>query len=355
MKKLPVSEVVEKSLLILRTISAKNKTSMGKNEIIRATGSKNRPGIFDTIDILKKEQLLGLKKEKKVQKHSVSLTNIGQEIIDLITDISAANEAYASLELKLSEYMSLIKQADALSDSGEKYDEILRQKLLAKGWTKRELESFDKVMESICRLGDFYRQNICNSLLYRYSCILANFNIKENTTEIIKKIILDQITYLLSLHADNYSTPDFAPYRFGDLSESIADEIDSMFHPQAPIKHPNILLNRFTSNESILLMSSLLCIVKLRGLKANLRVADLRSDREWGKKELETSKNKNDVKNIKEFERGILSLEQLEEIYKNYSARYRTYIADTHRTDFQRLADEADRKRSVEHRKSKDN
>ena len=56
-------QLVAKGLLILEVFCAQNNIGgMGKNEILRATGSKDKPVIFKTINFLKKARILEFKK-----------------------------------------------------------------------------------------------------------------------------------------------------------------------------------------------------------------------------------------------------------------------------------------------------
>jgi hypothetical protein len=333
---------VDRMISILEIIHAHNSqtshTGMNKNQICRATGIKNKGPTLAAIELLTKDKILDSKKVNK-QKELLTLTPLGHGIIDLITDINVANEAYTALEIKISEYESLIESAniaaeeDAQEDEDEEYDKILRRKLLQKGWKDEELESFHNVIESTCRIENSYRKNICNSLLHRYSLISSKFEVKENTREILTKIILKQITHLLSLdpHPSNSVFPpsELPVYRFEDLGSPIADEIESEFHLDYFSKSRLILLNRFVSNEALKLMTSLLSIIKLRGGDLRIRMIETGIDLKYLREAIQDNESKNDADSIKEIELDILALEQLEQIYNNYKARYQTYVKET--------------------------
>ena len=226
----PVDRMISILELFHTQNSQNSHTGMNKNQIIRATGIKNKGPILAAINLLIKDKILASKKANK-QKEILTLTPLGQEIIDLITDINAANEAYDALDSKISEYEALNAKAFFAFNKigGDRYHEVLRSKLRRKGWDVKEIEIFDEIMESTCSIEKIYRKNICNSLIHRYSLITSNFNINNNIREILTKIIITQITHVLSLRTHYYNrgpVPD--PYeldRFDDLGLVIHREI----------------------------------------------------------------------------------------------------------------------------------
>ena len=165
-------QLVAKGLLILGVFCAQNNIGgMGKNEILRATGSKDKPVIFETINFLKKANILEFKKVKQGKKTIVTLTPLGKEIVDLIIDIKKSKDTYLAVENKISEYIPLTEDVNHTSRFFEK--------LSQKGWKKEDFVSFIDIIPSLFRIRDFYRKNIYNSLIYRYHTI-SNFGVNEN-------------------------------------------------------------------------------------------------------------------------------------------------------------------------------
>ena len=110
-------QLVAKGLLILEVFCAQNNIGgMGKNEILRATGSKDKPVIFETINFLKKARILEFKKVKQGKKTIVTLTPLGKEIVHLIIDIKKSKDTYLAVEDKISEYIRLIEDANHITE-----------------------------------------------------------------------------------------------------------------------------------------------------------------------------------------------------------------------------------------------
>jgi hypothetical protein len=63
-------QLVAKGLLVLGVFCAQNNIGgMGKNEILRATGSKDKPVIFETINFLKEAKIIEFKRVKQGKKN----------------------------------------------------------------------------------------------------------------------------------------------------------------------------------------------------------------------------------------------------------------------------------------------
>ena len=190
---------VDRMILILEIFrsqkSLESQIGMTKNQICVHTGIKNKTPTLEAINMLVKDKILDSQKVNK-QKENITVTPLGQEIIDLITDINMANETHTALALKISEYETLVEKSHSADQEGKNYDKVLRRKLLQKGWNDEDMESFDEAMGGICRIEKIYRKNICNCLLHRYSVILPNFKGKENAGEILTRIILKQVTHV---------------------------------------------------------------------------------------------------------------------------------------------------------------
>jgi hypothetical protein len=313
-------QLVAKGLLVLEVFCAQNNISgMGKNEILRATSSKDKPVIFKTINFLKKARILEFKKVKQGKKTIVTLTPLGKEIVHLIIDIEKSKGKYNVVMDKTLEY-SLLKENE---------NHTYMEKLLQKGWKQEELSSFIDVILSLLRIIDIYRKNIYNSLIYRYYYTLASIEVNEDAKAVLIKIIISAITYFISTEpTPNMIQPRFSDHhiRFENLSKSILEEIEKVYKPDKMISNPyqnKIISNRFTSEEIAGLMSSLVCILK--PTREDLAFTRVKSEIERMKKDIESFEKDRGVRD--EISRCYLNnLEDLAKIHENCITRYGDYL-----------------------------
>ena len=288
---------------------------MGKNEILRATGSKDKPVIFKTINFLKKARILEFKKVKQGKKTIVTLTPLGKEIVHLIIDIKKSKDTYLAVEDKISEYIPLTEDVNHTSR--------LFEKLSQKGWKKEDFVSFIDVIPSLFRIRDFYRKNIYNSLIYRYHTI-SNFGVNENTKEVLIKIIINAITnFLANERTLNMTQPWFSDnhHRLENLSKPIMEEIEKIYMPVNP-RNIEIISNRFTSEAIAGLMSSLVCILK--PAKEDFAFTRVRSEIERVKKAIEYGEDTSG-----DAERYLNNLKDLAKLRENCITRYSDYLDET--------------------------
>lgn len=311
-------QLVAKGLIILEVFCAQNNMGgMGKNEILRATGSKDKPVIFETINFLKKANILEFKRVKQGKKTFVTLTPLGKEIVDLIIDIKKSKDTYLAVEDKISEYIPLTEDVNHTSRHFEK--------LSQKGWKKEDFVSFIDVIPSLFRIRDFYRKNIYNSLIYRYHTI-SNFGVNENAKEVLIKIIINAITnFLANERTLNMTHPWFSDFhhRLENLSKPIMEEIEKMYTPVNPL-NVKVISNRFTSEAIAGLMSSLVCILK--PAKEDFAFTRVKSEFEIMKKGI-TEKDREGMNEI--ARRYLNSLENLAKLHENCITRYGDYLDET--------------------------
>ena len=309
-------QLVAKGLLILEVFCAQNNIGgMGKNEILRATGSKDKPVIFKTINFLKKARILEFKKVKQGKKTIVTLTPLGKEIVHLISDIKKSKDTYLAVEDKISEYIPLTEDVNHTSR--------LFEKLSQKGWKKEDFVSFIDVIPSLFRIRDFYRKNIYNSLIYRNHTI-SNFGVNENTKEVLIKIIINAITnFLANERTLNMTQPWFSDnhHRLENLSKPIMEEIEKIYMPVNP-RNIEIISNRFTSEAIAGLMSSLVCILK--PAKEDFAFTRVRSEIERVKKAIEYGEDTSG-----DAERYLNNLKDLAKLRENCITRYSDYLDET--------------------------
>jgi hypothetical protein len=293
---------------------------MGKNEILRATGSKDKPIIFKTINFLKKAMILEFKKVRQGKKTIVTPTPLGKEIVDLIIDIKKSKDTYLALEDKITELLRLTEKltedmrlAEEDADhNGDKFIEKLE-----------EIPSYIDVTPSLFRIRDFYRKNIYNSLIYRYHTI-SNFGVNENAKEVLIKIIVNAITnFLANERTLNMTHPWFSDnhHRLENLSKPIMEEIEKIYMPVNP-RDVKVISNRFTSEAIAGLMSSLVCILK--PAKEDFAFARVKSEIERVKKAIEYGEDTSG-----DAERYLNNLEDLAKLRENCITRYSDYLDDT--------------------------
>ena len=327
-------QLVAKGLLILEVFCAQNNIgSMGKNEILRATGSKDKPVIFETINFLKKARILEFKRVKQGKKTIVTLTPLGKEIVDLIIDIKRSKDTYIAVEDKISEYIRLTEDVRKISEyirltEDANYDgEGLMDKLFQKGWSQEMILDCMDVIPSLFRIRDFYRKNIYNSLIYRYHTIY-NFGVNENAKEVLIKIIINAITiFLANERTLNMTHPWFSNnhHRLENLSKPIMEEIKKMYKPVNP-RNVEVISNRFTSEAIAGLMSSLVCILK--PAKEDFAFTRVKSEIERMKKDIESFEKDRGVRD--EISRRYLNnLEDLAKLRENCITMYGDYLDET--------------------------
>jgi hypothetical protein len=320
-------QLVAKGLLILGVFCAQNNIGgMGKNEILRATGSKDKPVIFKTINFLKKARILEFKRVKQGKKTFVTPTPLGKEIVDLIIDIKKSKDTYLAVEDKILEYIRLtekltedIRLAEDADHNGDKFIE----KLLQKGWKEEDILSNMYVTPSLFRIRDFYRKNIYNALIHRYHTI-SNFGVNENAKEVLIKIIINAITnFLANERTLNMTQPRFSDnhHRLGNLSKPIMEEIEKIYMPVNP-RNIEIISNRFTSEAIAGLMSSLVCTLK--PAKEDFAFTRVKSEIERVKKAIEYGEDTSG-----DAERYLNNLEDLAKLRENCITRYSDYLDET--------------------------
>ena len=328
-------QLVAKGLLVLGVFCAQNNIGgMGKNEILHATGSKDKPVIFKTINFLKKARILEFKKVKQGKKTIVTLTPLGKEIVDLVIDIKKSKDTYVAVEDKILEYIRFTEDSHKILEDmrlftvdsnhdGEREVEIWLEELSKKGWKEEMISDCTEVIPSLFRIRDFYRKNIYNSLIYRYHTI-SNFGVNENAKEVLIKIIIDAITnFLANERTLNMTQPWFSDnhHRLENLSKPIMEEIKKIYKP-VTLRDVMFISNRFTSEAITGLMSSLVCILK--PAKEDFAFARVKSEIERVKKAIEYGEDTSGG-----AERYLNNLEDLAKLRENCITRYSDYLDDT--------------------------
>jgi len=253
-------QLVVKSLLVLNTFCSQNgETGRSKNEILRLTGSKDKPGIFKTINFLKRAKILKFKSVKRGKKESITLTPLGLEVAGVVDLINHSQNTYDQLSDKKQEYLPLMKSyLEKYTDKEEedRHRNSVIEKLTQKGWNREQIDSLVYEVFSLLRAEEIYHKHVCNSLRYWYSKIVPSFKVNKSAKEIIRKIIDKEITHILKndLNIIGGRLPQL-DHNFSYFSTQVLSDIDKFYiYHGAP--------NCFLSDEIARLMSSLVLLLK---------------------------------------------------------------------------------------------
>lgn len=252
--------LVSKCVDVLNVFNAQKGADLWVNEIVRkvseTTGSKDKPAIKKSIDLLEHALIIEtVSSDKHRQKEIKVPTDLGNEILNLIYALRRCNRNYAKLKEVIMEYNLGLGEDKDPNNAGE----IVRRKLLFKGWDNQDIGSFDDIMRSAFRMESIYRMNILNSILHRYSSIKYEYDVNQIADKIILKIIMVEIQSLFLLSGDledlsyKFSSNNyyFNPERadritdvpFVDTYDTIEEQIESFY-----LFEESVLTNKLISN-----------------------------------------------------------------------------------------------------------
>jgi hypothetical protein len=312
-------QLVAKSLLVLDTFCAQNgETGRSKSELLRATGSKDKPTIFRTIDFMKRANILKFKSLKRGKKESITLTPLGLEVVEVVALIKHSNYTYNQLRDKIQEYLPLMriyldKYAD--KDEEDRHRNSIKEKLAQKGWNREQIASFIFEAFSLLRAGEIYHKDVCNSLLYRYSKILSSFQVNKSAKEIIIKIIVNVITNILKndLNIIGCRLPQF-DHNLSYFSTQVLNDIDKFYSIHAA---PNC----FISDEIAGLMSSLVLLLKPHPQDFSI-FAGIYSKIEHDKNHIDSIGNKQETYMDITARHSLKNLEEVVKVIEPYERKY---------------------------------
>lgn len=234
--------LVSKCIDILVIFHAQNGKDLWVNEIVRkvmeTTGSKDSPAIKKAIKLLETALLIQTVHVNK-QKEIKILTKLGQEVSDFVSDLKKCSWSYNRLKDIIIENNIKIGK----TEDHEEADKIVDRKLLAKGWNHLEIQHFNFVMRAAFVMEMIYRNNIFNSILYRYSVIRSNYEINDEADEIIQKIMMNEIQSLFMLTREleqigskfneHYFNPETSHYKdipFVDFFDLIMERLEYYYY-----------------------------------------------------------------------------------------------------------------------------
>jgi hypothetical protein len=244
--------LVSKCLDILNVFLAQNGQNLWVNEIVRritkTTGSKDSPAIKKSIELLENASMIQTRLHGK-QKEIKILTPLGQEVSNFFDNLKNCSYSYTRLKNTIVENnISIGKTEDP-----EEIDKIVKRKLLARGWDRKEIKHFVFIMRSAFVMETIYRNNIFNSILHRYSIIRGKHEVNEIADKIIQKIMMNEIQSLFVLTRDleevssrfneHYFNPETSHYKdipFVDLYDLILEKLDQYYHEESDLLNKSI-------------------------------------------------------------------------------------------------------------------
>lgn len=214
---------------ILRTLLNKKNEEFHINKIVREidekynakerTGLKHKPGITNSIEILKK---IGLIEKKKVNKQKIIiiLSDLGKEVAKVTIDLQRYNDSYFGLLKSLNEKLLFIKGYQIsfidrdLENIGFSENPSLkvevenqRHRLKGKGWARDEICFYNKIRTNLLDFKNILDASFFNIFLSRYAKIKRDFKIENELLlkylhYLIKKSIDKKIDFML----ENYES-----------------------------------------------------------------------------------------------------------------------------------------------------
>ncbi len=216
--------LVSKCLDILNIFHARNGQDLWVNEIVRrvtkTTGSRDSPAIKKSIELLEDGSMIQtLSSREHEQKEIKILTPLGQEVSSFVDHLKKCSYSYTRLRKTIIENNISIGNTENLEDAIK----IAERKLLNKGWNHLDIQHIFWVMRSAFAMEKIYRNNIFNSILYRYSVIRSDHEVNEMADKIIQKIMMNEIQSLFMLTRDleevssrfneHYFNPETSDYK----------------------------------------------------------------------------------------------------------------------------------------------
>jgi len=156
-------------------------------------GLRSKENFAVAINFLENGKLINV--QRSGREDIIRLTSIGQEFAKLLNDVKHYCDSYAQFEKIIEEYFSI-------SPSDTPDLNIVKNKLLTKGWNLEDIENYPKWYFATLEIRKTCHKNIFLLLLYRYTLIIHNYSQISNVakTILIKIFIDEQTNQLLNLN-----------------------------------------------------------------------------------------------------------------------------------------------------------
>lgn len=329
LKELPVTKCLD----VLNIFHARNEQDLWVNEIVRrvteTTGSRDTPAIKNSIKLLERASVIEtVSSNEHAQKEIKILTPLGQEVFEFVQHLKRCNYSYGRLREAIIENNPSIGKAEDPDET----EKILNRKLLSKGWNHSEIDKFIYIMRTAFRMEVIYRNNIFNSILHRYSTIIADYDINDTANQIIQKIMMNEIQSLFHLAQDlerlgtkfssehRYFDPENSHWKdipFVDIYDLILEQLEDYYHDEA------LLLNKSISDIIEEVTLSLLLLLQPDQESVREYVSDIHEmvgGRARQDKILEKLMKKDISSSSREFDNltNTLSIVKLRDTYEKY-------------------------------------
>jgi len=222
------------------------------NEIVRrvtkTTGSRDYPAIKKAIELLEGASMIQTRSSPQHEQKEIKiLTPLGLEVINFFDNLKKCSNSYTRLR------NAIIENNISIGKTEEEAEKIVERKLLLRKWDRIEIKHFEVIMRSAFLMETIYRNNIFNSILYRYSIIRGRHEVNEKADKIIQKIMMNEIQSLFMLISDleevsskfneHYFNPETSDYRdipFVDVYDLILEKIEDYYHEQSDLLNKSI-------------------------------------------------------------------------------------------------------------------
>ena len=236
-------QLVERCILIIELYQEESSENwFGVNEILKKTGSLNRPGIIKTITVLEKEGILRtIESKNHLQLRPKELIPLGIEILELIKGIKKIEQLDIKLQKSHNDFNIILakkngnKKEIKLDDHWDK----IKEHLINDGWDEDHLE-YEKyethgrelyTVKSWFNHFNSYDRLVFSSLVFRYFSINKKYKLKKITKEITFNIIMNALDNLLMRKERSYRDDKFI--RLSDVikyTPTIDDIFSSFFN-----------------------------------------------------------------------------------------------------------------------------
>ena len=181
------------------------------NEIIEQTSS-DRSFVIKTLRTLEKGRFIeSIYSKTHKQKKVKQLSQLGQELANLIICIQNFNEEYDRLAQLIDEYKKLEEEIQKFKEIERKdkpsriikrnpieiipkkhkdLEVIFKRKLKNKGWIDEEISYYNECQEGLYYTDIFLHEGTIKILLHKFLSILDNFDLNDVAREIINRIII---------------------------------------------------------------------------------------------------------------------------------------------------------------------
>ena len=233
------------------------------SEILRATGSRDKPRVLKIIRTLRQAGLLEANRTRKQGiKKILKLTRLGVEFKKFVADIAQFKSSYAEFydsantnfykHKKIGIHKLEIEMEGILKEEsvvGQFFDS---NKLRSDGWKEDEIRFFEKWDKGAEFTQSSSSKNFFLCLILRYAIIISGYNPNEKAKEILTKIIVDEINHELS--SLTYSTT-LIYLLFKRLLASVTDDINRTY-----ISY-NLISSKHLGNETKNLLNAQLSLM----------------------------------------------------------------------------------------------